>query len=348
MNNREKEITLKDIVERTKQVVRYLLSKWVIIVIVGILGGTIGLIYAWNFKPRYSAALNFVLSANSSSGGGGLMGLANQFGINIGNDNNNVFSGDNIIVLMVSRRMVQQALFGKPGGRKESLINFFIKDNKMDEDWKDNQRTKNAYPFPDDANAMTMVQDSLARTIYKAITTSVLEVSKPDKNQSIYTVKSTSTNEFFSYYLTKFLVVATSAFYIKTKTSTAKQNLDMLQHEADSLRILLGGVITSAGSQTDVTFNLNPAYQVQRSGALQSQARATALGQAYGQVLQSLEIAKITLQKEMPLYQIIDEPTLPLEKEKPGRLMSLIIGGFIGGLLICGVLLAIKAYKIFI
>jgi hypothetical protein len=348
MNNQEEEITLKDIVERTKQVVRYLLSKWVIIVIVGILGGAIGLVYAWNAKPKYSAPLNFVLSANSSSGGGSLMGLASQFGINLGNDNNNVFSGDNIIALMVSRRMVQQALFGKPGGRKESLINFFIRDNKINEGWKANERTKNAYPFPEDANAMTMVQDSLARAIYKAIVNGVLEVSKPDKNQSIYTVKSTSRSELFSYYLTKFLVDSTSAFYISTKTSTAKQNLDMLQHEADSLRILLGGAITSAGSQTDITFNLNPAYQVQRSGALQSQARATALGQAYGQVLQSLEIAKITLQKEMPLYQIIDEPTLPLEKEKPGRLLSLIIGGFIGGLLICAVLLAIKAYKVFI
>ena len=345
MNNQEEEITLKDIVARTKQVVRYLLSKWVIIVIVGILGGTIGLVYAWNAKPKYSAVLNFVLSSNASSGGGSLMGLASQFGINLGNDNDDVFSGDNIIALMDSRRMVQQALFGKPGGLNESLINFFIRDNKINEGWKGNERTKNAYPFPDDAKAMTMVQDSLARTIYKAIVTSVLEVSKPDKNQSIYTVKSTSHNELFSYYLTKFLVDSTSAFYISTKTSTAKQNLDMLQHEADSLRILLGGVITSAGSQTDVTFNLNPAYQVQRSGALQSQARASALGQAYGQVLQSLEIAKITLLKEMPLYQVIDEPTLPLEKEKPGRLKSLIIGGILGGMLICVFLISRKVLR---
>ena len=87
----------------------------------------------------------------------------------------------------------------------------------------------------------------------------------------------------------------------------------MLQNEADSLRRVLGGAITSAGSQTDLTFNLNPAYQVQRAGAQQSQASAAALGQAYGQVLQNLEIAKITLQRETPLYQIIDEPTLPLE-----------------------------------
>ena len=52
----------------------------------------------------------------------------------------------------------------------------------------------------------------------------------------------------------------------------------MLQNEADSLRRVLGGAITSAGSQTDHTFNLNPAYQVQRSGAQQSQANGICIG----------------------------------------------------------------------
>ena len=83
---------------------------------------------------------------------------------------------------------------------------------------------------------------------------------------------------------------------------------------------------------------------MQRSGAQQSQARAAALGQAYGQVLQSLEIAKITLQKETPLYQIIDEPTLPLNMEKPGKLIYLLIGGIIGGILICGFLILKKLF----
>ncbi len=341
------EVSLRDVIKRSQQIVRYLLSKWLIIVIVGIAGGLLGILYAWHAKPQYSATLNFVLSSNSSSGGN-LLGLANQFGINLGNDNDNVFSGDNIIVLMNSRRMVQQALFKKPEGSNESLINIFVKNNKLNEGWQQNERTKNAYPFPDSPGNMTRVQDSLSRVIYTAIKNNLLDVSKPDKDKSIYAVTATSENPEFSYYLTKYLVASTSSFYIDTKTSTAKQNLGMLQHEADSLRRILGGAITSAGSQTDYTFNLNPAYQVQRSAAQQSQVSATALGQAYGQVLQNLELAKITLQKETPLYQVIDEPTLPLEADKPGRFTSAIIGGFLGGFLICCILIGIKAYKSFV
>lgn len=347
MDSEAKEVSFNDLVGRLKQAIRFFLSRWLIIVIAGVLGGVLGLVYALISKPTYKATLNFVLSSNTSSGGN-LLGLANQFGINLGNSNDNVFSGDNIITLMKSRRMVQQALFKQSGNANQSLLNIYISDNKLNESWQKNERTKKAYPFPAEPSQMTLIQDSLFRVIYNSVQNNMLNVSKPDKNQSIYAVTTTSKNPNFSYNLTKYLVAVTSAFYIDTKTSTAKQNLNMLQREADSLRNVLGNAITAAGSQTDYTFNLNPAFQVQRSGAQQNQARAGALGQAYGQVLQNLELAKITLQKETPLYQIIDEPTLPLEANKPGKLTSIIIGGVLGGFIICFVLILIRLYKILV
>ena len=63
--------------------VKYLLSKWLIILIAGILGGALGIIYAIVKTPTYSATLNFVLSTNTSQAGG-LMGLASQFGVRFG------------------------------------------------------------------------------------------------------------------------------------------------------------------------------------------------------------------------------------------------------------------------
>ena len=343
MREAQDEISFREVVKQTETYIRYLFSKWLIIVIVGIIGGILGLIYAFTTKPTYTASLNFVLSSGSSSGGS-LLGFANQFGINLGSSGDDVFSGDNIITLMQSRRMVQQALFTKLPNRNQSLINMLIEDEKWNEGWAENGRLKNVYPYPSTSDKMSPVQDSIFRKIYSSILTNMLIVSKPDKDQNIYTVTTTAENQLFAYYLTKYLVNATSAFYIDTKTSSARQNLNMLQNEADSLRRVLGNAIVSAGAQTDYTYNLNPAYQVQRSGAQQSQATAGALGQAYGQVLQSLELAKIALQKETPLYQIIDEPTLPLDQDKPGKLTSIIIGGFIGGFLIIIVLIFRKLY----
>ena len=342
--NKDDQISFQETARKIQAYIRFLFSKWLIIVIAGIIGGILGIVYAYITKPTYNASLNFVLSNNSSSSGG-LMGFASQFGVNLGSTGDDVFTGDNIITLMKSRRMVQTALFLPIPDSTESLLNFYIKDNKLNEGWAESEKLKKVFPFPDSANKMSLMQDSLFRLIYGGIQTNMLDVVKPDKDQNIYSVTTTSTNPLFSYYLTNYLVNVTSSFYIATKTSSAKDNLTMLQKEADSLRRVLGGAIVAAGSQTDYTFNLNPAYQVQRSGVQQSQASASALGQAYGQVLQNLEIAKITLQRETPLYQVIDEPTLPLDENKPGKLTSLIIGGFIAGFLMCGFLIIRKMYK---
>lgn len=340
-------VSLRDIIGMIISFVRYLFSNWLIIGIVVLIGGILGVIYAVVKEPTYSAKLNFVLATNAPAGGG-LMGLASQFGVNLDDGNDNVFAGDNIITLMKSRRMVQQALFLKPVNSKETLLNILIKDNKLDEGWKKNPNTENIYPFPNDPAKMSLSQDSIFRNIYAGVQNDMLLVEKPENSRNLYEVTTTSANDTFAFYFTKYLVASTSTFYIETKTRLARQNLDMLQREADSIRQVLGGAITSAGSQADYTYNLNPAYQVQRSGVLQSQARATALGQAYAQVLSNLEIAKITLQKETPLYQIIDEPTMPLVLDKPSKKTSAIIGGFLGGLLACFVLLAkmvVRSFK---
>jgi hypothetical protein len=239
--------------------------------------------------------------------------------------------------------MVQKALLIKPPGVHESLLNIFCVDNKLPNAWKKNPRLSKAYPFPDSLSQMSGTQDSLFREIYDLVQRNNLDVSIPDKDQSIYSVTTTSHNQIFSFYLTKYIVDATSAFYIETKTSVAKNNLNMLQHEADSLRNLLGITITTAAAQTDFIFNLNPAYQVQRSASQKSQVQATVLGTAYGEVVKNLELAKITLQKQTPLYQVIDEPSLPLKMETKSKLIFLLAGGFLAGIIICTILIIKKA-----
>lgn len=329
MAEQSKEITFRDIIRKLKEWFFYLRSKWYWLVIAGIVCGGIGVLYAWTAKPVYKASLTFILSSTSHSSGG-IYGLANQFGLDLGTGGTDAFSGDNIISLMKSRTMVQKALLFKPKEHNESLINVITNHLKMPDGWKENERTKNAYPFPASETAFTPVQDSLFREMYTIIIENYLSVSRPDDDISVYLVITNSTHELFSFYLTKYLVEVTSTFYIETKTSVARTNLAMLTNEADSLRSVLSGSISSAAKVYDYTFNINPALQAQRAPAQEGQVRANALGTAYSEVLRNLELAKINLQKETPLYQVLDQPQLPLIAEKPGRLISLIIGGFLG------------------
>jgi len=261
-----------------------------------------------------------------------------------GTTNNDVFSGDNILVLFKSKKMIKQVLFKKPPQSNEILANIIVRELKLDKQWKQKKRTENLFPFPH-TGELSPVQDSLLREIYAIIIKQQLTVSRKDSKLSIYTVSTVSTNEVFACYLTRYLMDETANFYIATKTSTAKQTLQLLQKEADSLRRLLGGTITSTASEADRTFALNPAMQVQRAPAQTSQVRTAVIAATYTEIVKNLELAKINLQKENPLYQIIDAPEMPLVVKKASKLKALILGGVLGGLIILVILIFYKMLK---
>ncbi len=340
MSKKEDEISLREIILRLKSWYVYLKSKWLLLFIIGILGAAIGLLYAIFQKPKYTGELTFVLSSNSQSSG--LVGLAGQFGLDIGTSNSDVFSGDNIVELFKSRRIMKGALFRYLPDSSQTLINYIIDTTGLQKKWLANERFQNLLPFPADVNKLTPIQDSLVSKVQGMLVESYLNIGKTDKKLSFYKVATTSPDEKTSYYLTSYLVDEASRFFIDTKTKSAKTNLAMLQKEADSLRNQLGGVITSAAAEADRTFNLNPSLQVQRSVAQQGQLKASVLGAAYGEVIKNLEIAKITLQKETPLFQIIDEPEFPLVRTKFGRLKGTVIGGFFAVFFVAAILLGRK------
>src|SRR5437868_727310 len=120
MNEVQHEITAKELVQKLRGVINYLLTKWIWIGVAGIIGATIGLIYAWNYKPKYTASLSFILSGNTDANSG-LLGLASQFGLNMGSSGGNTFSSDNIIPLMTSRNIVQKALQRNVPEKTETL-----------------------------------------------------------------------------------------------------------------------------------------------------------------------------------------------------------------------------------
>ena len=71
------EISLKELILKIRVWLRYLLSKWMIIVLFGFIGGVLGLTYALIKKPVYSATTTFVLEDEKGCGGfGNLAGLA--------------------------------------------------------------------------------------------------------------------------------------------------------------------------------------------------------------------------------------------------------------------------------
>jgi uncharacterized protein involved in exopolysaccharide biosynthesis len=338
INNIEQgEISLKELLLKIKDWYRFILTKWVVIVAAGIIGGGIGVGYAFTQKATYTASLSFVLEDDKAGGGGlsGALGLASSLGMDLGGGAGGAFSGANLIELMKSRNIVEKSLLNPitVNGKTQSFAQYYISFNELNKDWKTKPLLKGIVFTPDaDRSKFTLQQDSILGNIYSSVL-SMLTVGQKDKKVSIITIDVKSTDELFSKAFAENLAYEVSSYYIEIKSKKARQNMEILQRQTDSIRAELNGAITGVAEASDNTFNLNPAMMVRKSPGTRRQVDVQANTAILTQLVTNLEMAKVNLRKETPLIQVIDRPILPLKKEKVGKLKSLILGGFLAGFL---------------
>ncbi len=335
----EDEISLKELIIKLKDWCTYLLSKWMVIGLAGIIGASIGLVYALNDKPIYTATLSFVLEDEKSGGGGlsGALGLASQFGIDVGGSAGGIFTGTNLLELFKSRRMVEQTLL-KPvavGGKTISYAEWYIQNAQWRKVWEKKSGYENIQFLPNaDRDKFTRVQDSIMGVMYSDLSKNGLVVSQKDKKISIISVEVKSLDELFAKSFTEAIAKEVSDFYVQTKSKKANLNMAILERQTDSIRQELNGAITGVAVANDNTFGLNPALNVQRVPSARRQVDVQANTAILTVLVQQTEMAKVTLRKETPLIQVIDRPILPLKKEKFGKAKGILLGGFLAGFLI--------------
>ena len=347
-NIAEDEISLKELILKVKELYHFLLSKWILLLAAGIIGGAIGVGYAIKQRPSYTASLSFTLEDEKSGGGGlsGAMGLASSLGIDLGGSAGGAFSGANLFELMKSRNIVEKALLNPVtvNGKTQSFAQYYITINELNKNWSNNPEFKNiVFDVDADRSKYTRQQDSILGNLYSSVL-AMLTVGQKDKKVSIFTIDVKSTDEFFSKVFAENLAYEVSSYYIEIKSKKARQNMEILQRQTDSIRAVLNGSIVSVATAVDNTFGLNPAMQVQKTAISKKQFDVQANTAILTQLVTNLEMAKVSLRKETPLIQVIDRPILPLKKDKVGKLKSLILGGFLAGFLTALVLIFKKLF----
>lgn len=342
------EISLRDLILRVRELYRYLLNKWKTILLGGMLGGLLGLTYAYFEEPVYIATCTFVLDEGKSGGGlSQYAGLAAMAGINIGGGaSDGLFQGDNILELYKSRTMLQKTLLsnGEFDGKKDLLINRYIEINDLRQSWSNNPKLKNlSFNIP--VEQFTRVNDSVITGIVKDINRNYLSVAKPNKTLSIIKVDVESQDEQFSKNFNDAVVRNVNRFYIETKTKKSIDNLHILQRQADSIRAVLNASIGGAASSLDANPNANMAMQILRVPSQRKQIDVQANSAMYSEIVKNLEIAKLSSRQEAPLIQVVDEPVYPLSKEAIGKLKGTIIGGFLLGFICCFIMIVNYFFK---
>lgn len=357
MNEKEKNmkssvnegISLKDLSEKIKVLWKYLLSKWIVILVFGLGGASLGLVTALLTEPEYKAHLSFVLIDNSGGGGSGLAALASSFGFGNFGMSEDAFSGDNLLEIIKSRHAVEQTLLTPVNymGVKKNLVEVYIDFNELSDMWqksKDVEIRSLSFPVGQKRETFTRMQDSVLCSIYNNIVKSgSLSVARKDKKIGVVNVNFTSMDELFSKLFVEKLMSETYQFYKDTRTSQTKANVDMMQATADSIKQLYESALYRSASYSQI--NLNAAIQTAAVPKIKQEYNVQLYATIYTEVLKNLETLKLDLARQTPLVQIIDTPRLPLEKDRLGKTKGTFLGGLIGGFFIVFWLLGALYFK---
>ena len=340
------EISLKELIEKIQKAWAFLLSKWLFIVLIGLSGGAVGFLNAY-FQPiKYSAKLTFVVE-EGKSGGGGLASLAGQFGFDLGGGSvGGVFSGDNILLFLKSQSLCRETLITPyQDSHQMMLVDKYAEVTKLKQNWENNKKVGriNFSNYPD--GKFPRLEDSLMQEITKQIIKEDLFVTKPDKKASFIEVKALMQDELLSKLFSERLVKIATDKYVDSKTKTKAVNVMGLQRRADSLSALLNNKTYSAAASQQNLVDANPALRTAPIAAEISTRDKTMAATIFGEVVKNLEISKTMLSQETPVIQMVDQSTMPLEKEKVGKLKSLIIGGILAGFLACIFLLGRRGLR---
>lgn len=340
------EITLRDLIEKFQSIWKYLLTQWVKIVFVGLIGVVIGFIYANRQPVKYIAKMTFVVE-DAKSSGGGLASLAGQFGFDIsGGGGGGFFSGDNILLFLKSESLVRETLltsFDEKGNI--TLADHYADVMKLNDEWLKNDKIGNIDFSKFRSENLPRKEDSILQSIESGLIKSSMQIARPDKKSSFIEVKVTSIDEPFSKLFLDRLVRVAIERYVESKTKTKAANIAMLERKADSLAAVLNNkTYTVAASQQNLV-DANPALKTNVISYEITNRDKTMAATIFAEVVKNLELSKTLLNHETPIIQIVDQSTFPLAKEKISKVKSLILGGLIALFLIIFFLLAIRLIK---
>lgn len=332
-NNENKELTLMDLMRKVKAFWILLKQNMVRLIAFGILGGAAGFILAKLYPIKYVAMTTFVVEDDKSSTGlSGALGIASSLGFDLGGAASSAFTGANLIELLKSRKIIEQTLFHQASNKfpNQTLAEEFIQVNGLRDKWEKKNPELNKriqFPLGLDRDSCAFLQDSVLAVIYYQIANKDLIVFQKDKKLSIITVEMKSKSEHFSKAFAEAIISEVSQLYVETKSKKARNNLEILQRQADSVRSELNSSIRSVAVANDNVYNLNPALNAARTPSSQRQVDVQANNAVLIELVKNLELAKISVRKETPLIQLIDKPILPLRKEKKSRIIFSFVGG---------------------
>jgi len=314
----EQEFSFKKLVDAFLDDFKYLLSFKKTIALFVIAGALIGCFVAWYKAPTYTARLTFVIDDAKSSGSmGGLSSLAGQFGFSLDGlgGASGVLAGDNVEELMRSRNLIKATL-QTPYDNTQTLADKYADVYKFSKTWVKYSPDGKVVKFPTGDKPTNRLQDSLLHEMTDDILKSRFSIAKTDKKLGFFEVNATMKDEKLAQIFCTRMIKQSTDFFIRTKTTRLRNNVARLETRADSLEKLLNRKTYSVSSANQAILDLNPAFTTANASIEVKERDKIVLSSIFTETVKNLEASKTMLAQETPTVQIVDEPELPLKKNK--------------------------------
>ena len=318
----------------------YFISQYKIILYITLITSALGLLYGKLQPSTFKATSTFIVEDKSGKGGGGLSGLASQFGIDVGGltgGGAGLFDGDNILEIIKSRAIIEKVLLTKmeePSSIKgQTIADYYIQVEDLQGKFERKNINVKSLNFAELLGGAkhTVQQDSVLYVLFDRINKD-LNVEKKNKKSTIITLEVVSGDQVFSKIFAEELLKQTSDLYIDIKTGNLSRSINKIQQKADSLQYSLTGIYQKSFQAENATklYNVNSSLRINTSQTEIAARDKTVSSTLYGEVVKNLETLKLSLINQTPVIQVLDTPKYPLFDQRIPILYFLLIGFAVG------------------
>ena len=326
------EITLSELLVKVVNLVKLLWRNKILIIFCGLTLGVLGAMTRG--KSIYTAQTSLLLKSEGSGSGGGLMGLAAQFGL--GSDE--LISFEKFLGVAKSRNIIQKALLTevKVNDKQDLIAHHFLIDSKKREAW---QEAKPKYAKAD-LREQGFIQDTSLSDLLRSVK-DMIAVTEGKGGMTLVEVK--CSNEEIAYHFCKAIVDETINFFVKTSISSDLQTKKIIETRIDSLRDELNDY-----EQRYTTLKDQSIQTVKSKGLIdlmRMERKLRILNEMYVEATKQQEIVNFKVLNNSPGIEVVDAPKFPLPFERQSLIVRTVLFGFIGGFLGIALVLAQVAYK---
>jgi hypothetical protein len=329
------EISIKELILKTQEYIKIIWSKKIAFIGVSLLFGAGFALKAYLKPTTYTAELTFIVNQDEGGSLSSLGAILGQFGMGGGGGGASNFN--KITEIARSGKICERTLMDSAtiGGTTDVLANHIIRTYELHEDWQEDTVLADfLFTQPFAGNPQYNIAINKLIHFFKGDKKPGIASLEFDEKSTILTIATTAIEQELSAALTNSWYDNIQVYYVLKSTEGPKKTLRELTHKADSLFSLLSGAESGLAIGNDklgiiTTYDGLPTSRAGRNLQM--------YGAMYAEVIKNKETSDFILKNETPYFQKLDEPILPIEKNKGlGLIVKTILGMIAGGFVFSG------------